>query len=192
VNLFKSTDLHKDAVPAGERFAAGLHFHNATSFATDRELRKLADVIGEVTPGQSCAFVTHGAWCNVSLLEHLLAYSGPAAVLLTTWSISADAITRIHAWQQERLITDLHVLFDSGTNDRKPDLHQLATGCFSNLKTTQIHGKLMVVTNDHYNFVVVGSANLTKNPRIETGMVIHNKDVAGFYKNWFMEVYNGL
>lgn len=191
MSLFSSTDVMAAAAPAAADKKAGTQSFGSETFTARERLDNIEKYIADLQPGQSCCYLTYGAWSSIELLEHLLNKSGPAAVYFSTWSISAEAIARAAAWHNTGVITDLHVLLDAGLRNRKPDLFQQALGSFPKLKITAIHAKVTVVQNELYNLVVIGSPNYTKNPRIETGVIIHNKDVADFNIKWMLEEFYG-
>jgi len=166
--------------------------YTGESFTAREKLDFINYKIKDLLPGQCCCYVTYGAWSSIELLEYLLNKTGPAKVYFSTWSISAEAIARLAAWQNTGVITDLHVLLDAGLRNRKPDLYQQAMGSFPKIKITAIHAKVTVVQNDAFSLVVIGSPNYTKNPRIETGVIINDKAVADFNIKWILEEYHGV
>jgi hypothetical protein len=191
VSLFSSKEIAAANLQQPEQ-KAGSVMVNGMILTANQHFDFIEEKIQTISPGQSCCFISYGAWSNIDLLEYLLIKSGPAKVYFSTWSISAEAISRIAAWHNQNVITDLHVVMDAGLRNRKPDLYQQAVGSFAKLKVTAIHAKVTVVQNENFNLVVIGSANYTKNPRIETGMIINDKTVADFNIKWILEEFHAV
>jgi len=191
VSLFRSSDIaspeHEAAVITS---ALGLKFYTDNKFATGEQLATIADQVGVLLPGISCSFVTHGAWSNIELLEYCLSNTGPANVYFSTWAISPEAITRFGAWMEGLKIIDLYAVMDSGLRNRKPEVYQQATGVFKKLVTCKCHAKVTVIQNDDHSLVIIGSANYTKNPRIEAGVIICDKTIADQHIGWILEEFN--
>lgn len=194
MKLFKNSDIDVATPGTGESHspkatASSIAIDN--SFATGASLDLIETTIGQLRPGASIFFKTDGAWSNIELLEYILAQTGPADVYFTTWSISAEAITRFTSWQQRGVINDLVAILDSGIRNRKPEIYQQATGAFRKLKTAACHAKVTVIRSDNHHITLMGSANYTKNPRIETGVIILSEDLAEANIYWILEVLNG-
>jgi hypothetical protein len=190
MSLFKTTDIKlTGSQPADIHKASGTHFYSPTAFASSKSMNALRETFQNLQEGGSCYYITDGAWSNIELLEYLLAKTGPANVYFTTWSISAEAITRFGIWHDELAIIDLWAVLDTGLNNRKPADYQLATGTFKYLRTCKCHAKVTVIENADHHLVIMGSANYTKNPRKEAGIVIWDKGLADYNIKWILEEF---
>lgn len=187
---FKNKDLvtstaAKYLQPAKD--ADAVHFDSTADFETAIELEAIKNTIGSLTPGRSVWFKTDGAWSSYHLLEYILQLTGPAEVCFTTWSISEVAITKFLRWKADGLITGLSAVIDVGLRNRKPQIYQQAVQAFKNLKIAHCHAKATVVVNDTHHITFIGSANYTKNPRKEVGVIIWDKSIALANMNWIKE-----
>jgi len=144
-------------------------------------------IIGELPENGSVFFMTKGAWNNIRLIEYLLQYSGPAEVFLSTWSISEEAIRNLVSWKGSGLITGLTVVLDEGVRNRKPEICQQAIAAFPQLKFAKCHAKVAVIMGAQRVFTLMGSANFTRNPRRETGIIITDIEVALANAGWIRE-----
>lgn len=159
-------------------------------YVSGERLDLIREVIGSIAPGDIIDFETHGAWSNIELLEYILMLTGPATVYFATWSIAPEAITRFTGWRESGQITELFALLDKGIRNRKPEIYQLANAAFPALKYSDVHAKATVIKNDQYTILLKGSANYTKNPRLETGMIICNKELGDSNIAWILkEIY---
>lgn len=170
--------------------ASALSVRPVNRFITGDKLAVLEQTIGSLNPDESIFFKTDGAWSNIHLVEFILMQTGAADVFFTTWSISADAIACFTNWQQQGAIKQLWAVLDAGIRNRKPEIYQQATAAFANLKISHCHAKVIVIQNTFYQVTVIGSANFTRNPRIEAGVIIWNKKIAEQNVQWILEEFN--
>lgn len=193
-SLFKNSDLVKQQlqnIAQSGKIPAALNFETESKFLPDGELSVIQNTIGELKPGGSVWFQTDGAWSSYHLLEFILDKTGPAAVSFTTWSISEIAITRFLHWKESGRITELQAVIDNGLRNRKPAIYQQAVKAFPNLKVAHCHAKATVVRSQTHDITFIGSANYTKNPRKEVGVIIWDSAIAQANEQWIKEVVNG-
>ena len=147
---------------------------------------KLHQVFGQVTQDQSVHYASLGDWSTHDLLFFLLEQTGPARVYFTTWAISEYAIRQLYLFIEHGLITELKGIFDYRNGIRKPAELQFLQKITTDIKAAKCHAKVTVIENDHWGISVVGSANYTRNPRIEAGVLCTDKSVADFHRNWIL------
>ncbi|MBS7565091.1 hypothetical protein KHS38_11810 [Mucilaginibacter sp. Bleaf8] len=192
--LFSTADLitpQKAEQLQPKKEAEAIAFSTEPVFERGPDLEAIRATIGELQPGQSVCFKTDGAWSNYYLLEYILQLTGPAEVCFTTWAISEIAITKFLSWQASGLITELHAVIDVGLRNKKPAIYHRAAATFTNLKFAHCHAKATVITNGSHHITLIGSANYTKNPRKEVGVIIWDKNIALANQRWIKEVTNG-
>jgi hypothetical protein len=190
---FTSTDLKTPAKQdqlQPQKEAEALSFSSTAAFEGSPELVAIKNRIGNLKPGNSIWFKTDGAWSNYHLLEYILGITGPAEVCFTTWAISEVAITKFLAWKNAGTITDLHAIIDVGLRNRKPAIYHQAIAAFPNLKVAHCHAKATVVISATHHITLIGSANYTKNPRKEVGVIIWDKTIALANQSWIKEETN--
>lgn len=186
MSWFKNADICQgspdQAVPAFALASPG-----ATKVLSADNVESVEQIIGELPENGSVYFMTKGAWSNIRLIEYLLQHSGPAEVFLSTWSISEEAIRRLVSWQESGMITALSIVLDEGVRNRKPEICQQAIAAFPELKFAKCHAKVAVIMGAQRVFTLMGSANFTRNPRRETGMIITDIEVARANAEWIRE-----
>ncbi|HEY0056287.1 MAG TPA: hypothetical protein VGB63_13100 [Pedobacter sp.] len=153
--------------------------------------KSIEEFIPKMKSGDNRLFFSDGSWSNYELMEYLLQISGPALVGFTTWSISEIGITRMNEWVQQGQIIDLYAVLDVGIRNRKPHIYQQAIATLKNLKLTHCHAKVLSIVSPDISFLVVGSANFTKNPRKEAGVIICSRESADFSFNWIKTIVDG-
>ena len=109
---------------------------------------------------------------------------------MSTWAIMEDAVREYLNMKSRSLITELHAIFDYKVKTQKTEALLLAENEFTSVSLAKNHSKVTVITNADWGITVVGSANQTRNPRIERGVVCTCRDVADFDIQWMEQVMN--
>lgn len=187
MNLFKSSDVVSAEKPKTNPVVSGAFFD--FEFQLGKNVGEIFPLCQNLKDGNSIYFMTDGAWSNIDIIECLLSITGPVDISFCTWSISTDAIRKFTEWQTAGLIKSLHVIMDQGIRNRKPEIHQQALVAFKNLRLIKCHAKVAVICNANYNFVIIGSANLTNNPRKEAGLIIRSQEIATANLQWMRKEF---
>lgn len=188
MSLFNYSDLSKrrNVVPSpGSVIDSG-----TTSSFIGKVNQKIEADIGEIKQNDSKHFATKGDWSTHDLISYLLHITGPAKVYFTTWAISEFAIRKLYLLIEEGLITELSGIFDYRNDRHKTGELQFLTKITSNIKATKCHAKVTVIENDLWGICIVGSANFTRNPRIEAGVIATSRKTANFHKAWILNELN--
>lgn len=192
MSWFKNSDIV--SAPVNTRCSAvALAVPGETTFASGEDLETIRATIGQLPFSGSVFFMTNGAWSNIRLIEYLLEYTGPADIYFSTWSLSSDAIRRFVSWRESLYINRIVAVLDEGIRNRKPEIYQQAIAAFPELKFAKCHAKVAVLMGAQRCFTLIGSANFTRNPRRETGVIITDPGVAEANALWIeQEVLNVL
>jgi hypothetical protein len=161
-----------------------------TRFAIGKVGVKVDKVIGIVSPGESLHYASMGDWSTHDLLFHFLSQSGPAEVYFTTWAISEFAIRQLYAFVGSGLITRLSGIFDYRNGIHKPAELQFLKQITTDIKAAKCHAKVTVIQNETMGISIVSSANYTRNPRIEAGVICNSREIAEFHKSWILAELN--
>ena len=185
MSLFSSEDLVKKKPDRSKSGSAAVAGENLLIIGKANE--KLHQVFGKVVDGQSVHYASLGDWSTHDLLFFLLEQTGPARVYFTTWAISEYAIRQLYGFIEHGLILELKGIFDYRNGIRKPAELQFLQKITTDIKAAKCHAKVTVIENDHWGISVVGSANYTRNPRIEAGVLCCDKTVAAFHRDWILK-----
>jgi hypothetical protein len=139
--------------------------------------------IGGIYQDRAVHFITSGRFSIHDLILHILKQTGPADLLVSTWSISELAIRQIVQKHTEGIIRSIRFLIDPRVKVRNPKPLQMLAANFD-YKLKACHAKVTLIGNESWNISIVGSANLTNNPRIERGIIFPFREVYEFDKNW--------
>lgn len=148
----------------------------------------IKELIGSIKQNETIHYATSGAWNAHELLEHLLKITGPAKVYFTTWAMSENPVRTILNLIDEGLITELNCVFDLKVQDRAPKVFELIKGITSRVRLVHCHAKVFVIENDQWAISNSGSANWTRNPRMEAGVISADRKVAEFHRQWIMRL----
>lgn len=147
---------------------------------------ELAKGIPELIPGQTYHLVSLGRWSMHHMLFHILKITGPADVYATTWSISEDVVRHLVEGLTQGLIKSMNFIFDYRVRKYKPAAYFLAKQHFTS-RVTSCHAKVTIIKNDSFDISIIGSANYTRNDRIEVGVIFTDKQTSEFHKNWITQ-----
>ena len=151
----------------------------------------LKKIIGDVKMGQNIHFASIREWSAHGLLAHLLKQTGPAALYFSTWSISEDSLRSLVNKKNAGEIQKISAVFDWNVKNQRPEAYQYAKKNIPDLILSTCHAKSTVIQNKTWSIAIIGSANYTANPRIETGVITCEKIVADFHKDWILKELTG-
>lgn len=147
-------------------------------------------VIGNIQPGETIHFATGAEWSMIDLLIYLLEQTGPADVLISTFEISEFPARLLHQLIEMKMITKLECLLDYRSKERKAGVFQLMQNISVKLKSVPCHAKVTVITNGDWQVCVIGSANYTRNIRIEAGIICTDPRAVEFHHRWMHQELN--
>lgn len=152
--------------------------------------KKVEQVVGIVSPGESLHYASMGEWSTHDLVFYLLNQTGPAEVTFTTWAISEYAIRQLYNFVNSGMITKLSGIFDYRNGIHKPAELQFLKQITTDIKAAKCHAKVTTIINKSHWYSIVTSANYTRNPRIEAGVICNSKEIAEFHRSWILAELN--
>lgn len=152
--------------------------------------RSLDFTIGNIQPNENIHFATAAEWNMADLLLYLLEQTGPAEVMLSTFEMSEQPARIISQLIDMKMITKFVCIIDYRSKERKPGVFQLMNNIASKIKQAPCHAKVTLISNKDWQVCVVGSANYTRNIRIEAGIISTDPKVSALHHRWMMNVLN--
>jgi len=186
VSLFDLNSVRTIQCPDHSRILKSSSIPYSNIGRPDKILKKY---IGEIEHDRIINFWTSGRWSMHDLLIYILKQTGPADVLVTTWSISETAIRDIFVKYKDGLIRSIKFLIDPRIKVRNPKPLQLLAANFP-YKFIACHAKVTTIENDEWQISIVSSANMTNNPRFERGVIFPIKEIFEFDKNAILDEFN--
>jgi len=138
-------------------------------------IQSLQKEISKIEKAMAKPFYSEGLWSMHELLYYLLTVTGKADVWLSSFSLSEIAIRSFVNAKEDNLIKSLSCLFDISARSNKRDLLFFANNVIDRIALTKNHSKIIVIKNNEWNIVVVASANLNTNNKLEAGAIFEGK-----------------
>ncbi len=173
----------------------------ALRFAPKNGVRKVihrtataAAAIGALRPGVHVTGLTAGQFSSIDALEHIANQLGPVHALVSTWTTGLYDVERARRLIENDKLLGVRMLLDRGTFEKSPKyagplIEALGVDAF---RCLAVHAKVTVVTDAGGAPVAVmrSSMNLNKNLRTEQFDISVCADIAGFYADWFMGLWD--
>ncbi len=111
------------------------------------------------------------------VLQWILNQTGPAAVQMTSFSISEEFLRRIFFIEKAGLISSLDIVLDFKATNKTLILWPFIAHTVENCYLASNHSKILLVFNDRWSVSVVMSQNLTRGNRFESGFISTDRTV---------------
>ena len=120
---------------------------------------------------------TSGAFNLIQLIFYILRQTGPAHLLLTTYSISMDSIAAIHRKVETGELLSVRFLIDNRVRSISPKPFDYLVTTFPDCyRCLALHAKVALLYNEDWK----GSQNATHNPKLERGIIHTGRDIFDF------------
>ena len=126
--------------------------------------------IGELEPGCEIFILTYGQFSLIDAVAALVRKTGPADVILSTWTAGHTDLTTCANLLTDAEIRSFRMVVDRSFLTRQPGycrgmIDLFGTGC---IRTWRGHAKFAVIRNAEWTLAIRTSMNLNTNPRLET------------------------
>lgn len=155
-----------------------------------RKRATLQELIGPLNPDEHVHIPSMGSWSMHDMLDHILEQTGPADVWFTSWTITERPMRLVVDLLERGVIRSCRALLSERVEAMNPAALQLTRGNLQ-VRLLKLHAKSIVVLNDAWGVTVGGSANFTRNPRIEKYIVSTHRDIAEAERTWIDQVFDG-
>lgn len=141
-------------------------------------------------PDSTVHYINNGQWSLHELLAWCLSITGPADVIVTSFSLSESAIRSFFNLIDTGFIKTLKCLFDVSTRKNKLELLLFAHNVTGKVFLATNHSKIIVISNRDHKVVINSSANLTVNRRYESGLIVTGHDLVESYNDSLTKIFN--
>ena len=130
----------------------------------------VATAVGPISPGCEIYGLSRGQFSLIDLMEHILDYSGPADVVISTWTAAGADIDYSLRLCGDGRIRSLLWLVDSSFQSRQPGYCAAMREHFGDeaIRITENHAKFVMFGNETWHLVLRTSMNLNENRRLES------------------------
>lgn len=141
------------------------------------------DAIGDLTPGCEIFILTYGQFSLIDAIAALLKKTGPADVILSTWTAGHTDLTTCANLLDGPEITSFRMMVDRSFLTRQPGYCRRMIDLFGVdcLRTWRAHAKFAVIKNDKWTLAIRTSMNLNTNPRLENLEVSDDPALCEFF-----------
>lgn len=201
--LFSMKEIQPEAPAKGKRKPTGPPAPTGGAVAALAEhqvalldvvkLNHIREVVGDLTPGCCVHLVSVKDWSAADLIAYAAAHAGPCDLAFSSWGLSESAVSTLAQLKAAGLLRRISAIMNhQSVTQRSDPLAQLSV-VSDRLTIHNCHAKVYVITNDAWAFSIVSSANMTKNPRIEAGVITEGRQVADFHLAWIEQAltYSG-
>ena len=105
------------------------------------------------------------------LLEWILRQTGPAEVMVSTFSTSEEFLRRMARFKGSGMVIRCSLFCDLRAARKTAALAHFIRGVFDTVALCQNHSKVMLVSNESFRVAVVTSQNQTRGDRFEAGII---------------------
>lgn len=170
MTLFRKSDIEIEIKVDGSKAEGSAGTRNTRRKRLDSKA-ELESCLSELEQNIVVKYWTNSAWSMHDLVEYVLLKTGPSDITFCTWTIGEEAARKLFELKQAGLIKELHALFDYRVKERSPEAHQLLQGICDTISLGRSHAKVTVIRNKHWGVSIVGSANYSRNKRLEAGCI---------------------
>lgn len=153
-------------------------------------LKEAAEAVGTIEHGCEIYGLTKGAWSLIDLIEHCLAATGPADVVVSTWTAAGADVGFANALLVNGAIRSLRFVVDFSFPSRQPAYCAALREAFGDdaIRITKNHAKFVLIRNAEWNLVLRTSMNMNENRRLESFEVSDDAGMAA----WLAQVIDEL
>jgi len=190
--LFDSDEIPVEEIKTAKKKAPAVA-QSVDSGKSSSVLAKVSDapkILGDLEMGKIIHYSTAGNWNTHEILDHILDYTGPADFYLATWAIADVSVQMIIDSHKAGRIKDFYGLVDVRVATYTPKILDFLKYNFK-VRKYQVHAKCMAIINDKWGVAQVGSSNMTRNPRIEAGVIDCSRPAAQFHADWIKRIWEG-
>lgn len=159
-------------------------------FVITKGTKTLEENFPKLNRDKDIHFMSHGEWSTHELIMHLLTLIGPAHLYFTTWSLKEYPVRLLMKAMEEGRLMSIYALLDTRVKVRNPEVLALAQMQFATVREYDCHAKVAVLMNEDWKVTVIGSANMTNNPRVEACVLSTHPEVADFHYYWISKLIN--
>lgn len=105
------------------------------------------------------------------VIDRILAYTGPADLLISTFSTSEEFLRRLHRLKNKGRILSCAMFCDLRAARKTASLANFMKSVFDRVCLCENHSKVLIMSNDRCSVAVVTSQNQTRGNRYESGII---------------------
>lgn len=148
--------------------------------------------VADFTPNCRILGFTKGQFSLIDLILATLRKTGPADVVVSTWSAGLRDAKVIESLLSSAEIKSFSMLVDRSFPSRHPKIANSIQALFGkgSIRTSNTHAKFVLIKNDDFAVTIKTSMNLNHNPRFENFDLDDNAKIFDFFKAHVDELFD--
>jgi hypothetical protein len=118
--------------------------------------KTVAEAVGPIEPGCEIYGLSKGQFSLIDLVEHVLGFTGPAEVVVSTWTAAGSDIDFAFRLLKNGAIQSLRFLVDISFPSRQPAYCAALRETFGDdcIRVTKNHAKFVLLRNAQWNVTI--------------------------------------
>lgn len=147
--------------------------------------------LGMIEHGINKHFYTRGAFDLVQLVLYILKQTGPADVVISSYSISENTLKTLRRMVDAGEIASIRFLIDNRVRSISPKPFDVMVNSFPGCyRCLALHAKVALISNSEWKITVIGSQNATHNPKLERGIIHTDPNIFVFDEEILNDEFN--
>lgn len=151
------------------------------------KLGNAREALGKLRHGEELYCLTFGQFSFIDALVHIVEQTGPAEVVIATWTAAEADLTTAARLIEDAAISRLRMIVDQSFMARANavGLARHLRELFGDecIRTTRCHAKFATVRNAEWSIAIRTSMNLNTNPRLENIEISDDPSLCGFLES---------
>lgn len=149
-----------------------------------------AQCIGILKPGCRLIGLTKGQFSMLDLIRAVLAQTGPADLILSTWTVGIRDTENAKWLLDTGELRSFRLLTDRSFVTRQPRYCRRLVELFGQecIRASNTHAKFALVRNEQWSICIRGSMNLNRNKRWENFDLDESAELCDFFESLVVEL----
>jgi hypothetical protein len=149
------------------------------------------DVANLLEHGKRIMGLTDGRFSLIDLIRSILSKTGPADVIVTTWSAGIKDANQVAWMKDNNLIKSFTIITDHSYVNRQKAYAVSLEQLFGkeNIRTSEVHAKFTLISNDSWKICIRTSMNLNANRTCESFEIDCDHEIFDFYYSFVEHVF---
>jgi hypothetical protein len=138
--------------------------------------------------------LTNGQFSLIDLVHSVLKKTGPARVIIGTWSAGIKDVHQVKWMMDSDLILDFKLLTDHSYKTRQKKYAASIEDLFGieNIRTSEMHAKFVLIKNDDYQVAIRSSMNLNANRTSELFEIDECEEIYNFLYKYVDHAFENM
>lgn len=142
--------------------------------------------LGTLETSQAKFFVSRAHWNLHEVVQHFASQLQKPDLYFTTWAMKEQPARAILDMKNRVLIGKVFALISDRMPGNDKQSLQLLEPILSGSRQLKLHAKVACLLSENEGITILGSANWSANPRIETGVAIRDFNLTKEFANWIL------